>query len=181
MRKIKRDLTFKICVFGEKNVGKSSLIKAATRKEFNKLTRPPVIIDIETKELIIDSIKIVLQIWVLRFDFQFEFLFPIFLSGTLGGIFLYDITKFSSLSNIEKWITIFRTYLFNDQNNIPLAMVGGKCDLFYKRTVPKEFAEELSQKYKFVKYFECSSKTGKNVDILFEFLTKSIMKIEGYF
>ncbi|MFX1574957.1 MAG: Rab family GTPase [Promethearchaeota archaeon] len=180
MIEISRDLTFKICIFGEKNVGKSSLIKVATQKEFNRLTRPPAIIDIETKNLTINSTKVVLQIWILRFDFQFEFFFPLFLRGASGGIFLFDITDFSSLRNVEKWITTFRTCLCTNRKNIPIVMAGGKCDLFYKRKIPKEFAEEISHRYEFINYFECSSKIGENIEILFEFLTKSIMKYEGY-
>jgi small GTP-binding protein len=177
---IKRDLTFKICLFGERNVGKSSLINAITQKEFNKEIKPPPIIDIKTTDLTINSLKIILQIWILRFDFQFEFLFPIFLTGTSAGIFMYDITKFSSISNVNKWITLFLANLSNDRKNIPLVMVGGKYDLYFKRIVPLEFAKEVSQKYKFCKYFECSSKTGENVDKLFISLSKITMKHNGY-
>ena len=180
MVEISRSLTFKICLFGEKNVGKSSLIQAVTQKGFIKETRPPAIIDIETKHLTINSFKIILQIWILRFDFQFEFLFPIFLRGSSGGIFMFDITKFSSISNVEKWIKMFKASLSNDRKNIPVIMVGGKCDLYFKRTISEKYAEKISQKYKFFKYFECSSKTGENIDMLFKFLTRSIMKFDGY-
>ena len=38
-----------------------------------------------------------------------------------------------------------------------------------------------NKKFKFIKYFECSAKTGQNVDKIFEFLTRAIMKSEGYF
>ena len=180
MVEIRRDLTFKICLFGEKNVGKSSLIQAVTQKGFNKETKPPTIIDIETKYLTINSFKVVLQIWILRFDFQFEFLFPIFLRGTSGGIFMYDITKFSSISNVEKWITTFKASLSNDRKKIPLLMVGGKLDLHKKRVLSRKYAKKISKKYNFFKYFECSSKTGENIDKLFKFLTRSIMKFNGY-
>jgi len=177
---ISRDLTFKICLFGEKDVGKSSLIQAVTQKGFSKETRPPAIIDIETKHLTINSFKTVLQIWILRFDFQFDFLFPIFLRGTSGGIFMFDITKFPSISNVERWITTFKKSLSNDRKKIPLVMVGGKCDLYFKRTIPEKYAEKISQKYEFFRYFECSSKTGENLGKVFKFLTRTIMKFNGY-
>lgn len=36
--------------------------------------KPPTLVDIEIKDLTINSFKIALQIWILRFGFQFEFL-----------------------------------------------------------------------------------------------------------
>lgn len=35
--------------------------------------KPPTLVDIEIKDLTINSFNIALQIWILRFGFQFEF------------------------------------------------------------------------------------------------------------
>ena len=59
-------------------------------------------------------------------------------------------------------------------------MVGGKLDLYKERVISRKYAKKISKKYKIVKNFECSSKTGENVDKIFEFLTRSILKIESY-
>ncbi len=60
-------------------------------------------------------------------------------------------------------------------------MVGGKLDLQEIRIISQKKAKKIVKKFKFIKYFECSAKTGENVDKIFEFLTRSIMKSEGYF
>lgn len=93
---------------------------------------------------------------------------------------MYDITKFSSINNVEKWIMTIRTNLCKERNRIPIIMVGGKCDLYSSRTVPEKYAEKVANKYKFFNYFECSSKTGENIDKLFKFLTLGIMNFDGY-
>ncbi|MHA1107203.1 MAG: hypothetical protein ACTSPN_16030 [Promethearchaeota archaeon] len=67
-----------------------------------------------------------------------------------------------------------------DKKKVPLLMVGGKSDLHKERVISRKYAEKISKKYKIVKNFECSSKTGENVDKIFEFLTRSILKVENY-
>jgi len=175
-----KDLIFKICIFGEKNVGKFLLIHTFALETFNKKTKPPMGVDIAVKTLTIDSFKITLQIWILGTELSFKFIFPAFTRGAAGGIFMYDITKYSSLRNIEDWLLAFKESLSDDKKEIPIVMVGGKLDLFKKRMISRRSAKKISKKYKLFKYFECSSKTGKNVDKMFEFLTKTIMKFEGY-
>ncbi len=101
--------------------------------------------------------------------------------GVSGGIFMYDITNYSSINNLEKWLILFNDNLSNDKKKVPLLMVGGKLDLHKERVISRKYAKKISKKYKIVKNFECSSKTGENVDKIFEFLTRAIMKSEGYF
>ncbi len=59
-------------------------------------------------------------------------------------------------------------------------MIGGKLDLQEIRIISQKKAKKIVKKFKFIKYFECSAKTGENVDKIFEFLTRTIMKSEGY-
>jgi len=172
-----KELIYKICLFGDKSVGKTSLTQACIQK---KKAKPPVCIEIAIKNLTINSSKIILQIWNLRSGPQFQFIFPSFIKGISGGIFMYDITNYSSIKHIEKWLTIFNDNLFNDKKKVPLLMVGGKLDLHKERVISRKYAKKISKKYKIVKNFECSSKTGENVDKIFEFLTRSILKVESY-
>ncbi len=180
VQEIDKDIIFKICIFGEKNVGKTSLIRTFAPETSNKEIKPPMGIDIAVKTLTIDSSKITFQIWILGTELSFKFIFSAFTMGASGGIFIYDITKYSSLRNIEDWLIAFKESLFGDKKETPILMVGGKSDLSKKRMISRRSAKKISKKYKFFKYFECSSKTGRNVDKMFEFLARTIMKFKGY-
>ena len=58
-------------------------------------------------------------------------------------------------------------------------MVGAKFDLHEQRQVEVEDATELAQKHGMAGYFECSSKTGENVETIFTEITKLMMKKAG--
>ncbi len=180
VQEINKDLILKICIFGDMNVGKTELLRTYVPEMFNKQKKPPTCIDIAVKTLKIGSSKIALQIWILGSELSFKFIFSAFSRGASGGIFMYDITKYSSLENIEDWLVAFKESLSDDKKEIPTLMVGGKLDLSKERMISRRSAKKISKKYKFFKYFECSSKTGKNVDKMFEFLTRTIMKFEHY-
>lgn len=124
--------------------------------------------------------KVTLQIWIFRSDPQFKFLFPSFTGGASGGILMYDITNHSSIKNIENWISTFKQSLFNYKKKFPLLLVGGKLDLQEQRIISQKKAKRIAKKLKFIKYFECSSKTGENVEIIFKFLSRAIIDSEGY-
>jgi len=175
-----KELTYKICLFGDRNVGKTELLQAYVPEMFVKQTKPPTSINLAIKNLTINSSKIMLQIWILGSELSFKFIFPAFTKGASGGIFMYDITKYSSLRNIEDWLIAFKESLSDDKKEIPILMVVGKVDLSKELMISRRSAKKVSKKYKIVKYFECSPKTGKNVDKIFEFLTRSILKVERY-
>jgi len=178
---INKHLIHKICIFGGQNVGKTSLIQKFAPEAFNIKRKPPSYINIAVKDLTINSTKVTLQIWILGSAIDFKLIMPIFGKGSSGGIFMYDITKHSSLLNVKDWLNAFKQGLSNDKKKIPILMVGGKLDLQEIRIISQKKAKKIVKKFKFIKYFECSAKTGENVDKIFEFLTRAIMKSEGYF
>ena len=55
-------------------------------------------------------------------------------------------------------------------------MVGGKIDLVDKKSIETEEAMELSNKYGLYGYFECSSKTGENIEEIFKFIANKMIE-----
>jgi len=137
-------------------------------------------LDIGIKRFTIENGKLTLQLWDLAGDSNFRLLFPTYIRGSSGGIFMYDITRKSTLQKIDDWLIHIKRQFNGVNKPIPILIVGGKSDLDEKREANIEDAIKLSKSYKILDFIECSGKTGQNVDKLFNILTNAIIKNEGF-
>ena len=81
-------------------------------------------------------------------------------------ILLYDITKIRSFNHINIYLKQIKKYLsFYDKEgkNPNFCLVGNKVDLESERKVNNEFINNCIKNNK-IKYYEISTKTGKNVN-----------------
>jgi len=120
-----------------------------------------------------------LQLWDFGGEDRFRFLLPKYVSGSSGGIFMYDITRYSTLKNVEDWLEIFREeYTAKKQpgETLPIIMVGGKKDLEDKRSIPRTEAKRFVRTQNLFAYDECSAKTGENVELIFEELSRDLLR-----
>ena len=173
------DGSFKLCIFGDDGVGKTTLIHRYATKVFDEDIKMTVGADFYEKDLEIDGKKIIIRIWVFGGEQRFKVLLPSFAKGADGGIFMFDITRYTSVKNIDDWLSIFEKNVREKEIHIPIIMVGGKLDLQEKRSVETEDAVELSEKYNLQGYFECSPKIGVNVEEIFEYITRKMMEFTG--
>ncbi len=92
---------------------------------------------------------------------------------------MYDITRYSTLKNIKDWLEIFREeYTSRKQPGeaLPIIMVGGKKDLEDKRSIPGYEAKKFVRTQNLYAYEECSAKTGENVELIFEELSRELLR-----
>ena len=176
---IDREGAFKLCIFGDGGVGKTTLVNRYLTKVFDEDIKMTVGADFYVKDLEVDGKKVVIRIWDFGGEERFKVLLPSFAKGADGGIFMYDITRYTSVKNVDDWLSIFEKNVREKQIQIPIIMVGGKIDLQEKRSVETEDAVELSEKHNLQGYFECSSKTGDRVEDIFESITRKMMKYTG--
>ena len=87
----------------------------------------------------------------------------------------------SSLINLEEWLKILRKAPDEEHHYFPLLLVGGKADLELegKRVTEREYAYEHGKKYNLFEGMECSSKTGLNVELIFETLARKMLGNSG--
>ena len=84
--------------------------------------------------------------------------------------------KFKLISTISSLFTTDwqKDLARNASENTPVFLIGNKIDLESTRKITKQEAEEFAAAHKF-KYFEVSAKTGSNVSMAFEELTKEML------
>ncbi|MHA2008940.1 MAG: Rab family GTPase [Promethearchaeota archaeon] len=176
MSKIEQKLAFKICVFGDGGVGKTTLIRRFVTRIFERDIKMTIGADFSVKNVEVDNRNVTLRIWDFAGEDRFRVLLPAFAKGADGGIFMYDTTRYSTIAQIRDWLSIFEYFVAEAKTQIPIIMVGGKIDLENMRSVKSEEARELSRNFDLKGCFECSSKTGNNVEEIFEFIAKTMIE-----
>ena len=172
--------TFKICIFGDGGVGKTTLIQKYVSGFFKESTKMTIGLDIATKVIEIKDWSVKLQLWDFGGEERFRFFLPAYARGSFAGIFVYDITRYASLRNFDLWLNTFKKGVDFEISPIPLLMVGAKLDLEDSRSIPIEEALDFAQIKNIFEVIECSSKTGENVESIFECITLQILKNKGF-
>ncbi len=180
MMKQSPSIPFKIVIFGDAAVGKTTLIDRYTTGVFSDKSTTTLGVDFYVKKLEVKGRKVSLQLWDFMGQERFRVLLPKFVAGAKGGVFMFDITRADTLKDINAWVEVIKECHDQKGRLIPLILVGGKLDLEILRAVDPFYGKKLVEQYKqFVKYIECSSKTGQNIELIFSSLAEEMLKREG--
>ena len=169
------DAMFKVVFFGDGGVGKTTLINRYLTGVFKGDSVITIGVDFHVKKVEIGGKQVSLQIWDFAGEDRFRFLMPSYVAGASGGIFMFDITRYTSLLNFNDWIGIFKQGYKGDNNQLPVLMVGGKSDLEYKRAVSRKEAFQIAKEHNLFGFIECSSKNGQNVVDVFEEISRLML------
>ena len=168
------DATFKIIIFGDPNVGKKTLCGGFLRDLFVSDRTMTIGVDFEVKSLTVDGQKVKLQLFYFGGEERFRFLLPTYVRGARGGLFLYDITNYSSLAHIDDWLSVIRKEI-RAEDRFPIIIVGNKADLVEEREVSSADAAKIAKSRNVNGFIEISTKTGENVEKAFEALTRLML------
>lgn len=170
------DNQYKVCILGDSAVGKTTLTHRYLSGVFKESYKLTLGMDFYVKKLHLNGNKIALHIWDFAGEDKFRFLLSSTLVGTHGAIFMYDLTRYNTFKNLTDWLTVFDNSNQTHNQEVPKVLVGGKLDLMENRTISQEEAKSFTNENNFLEYLECSSKTGENIDIVFDIISRIMVK-----
>lgn len=170
--------TFKIVIFGDSGTGKTTLTHRFLTNFFKQDISMTLGVDFLSKDVEINGERVKLQIWDFAGEERFRFLFPSYLKGANGAIFMYDITNYGSLAHVDNWFAIVDNAIANKEvdNKLSIIFVGGKVDLIHLKEISTKKAMQIAKSMEAKGFIECSSKTGENVSKIFDLLGRLIFK-----
>lgn len=162
---------FKVVILGDASVGKTTLTYRFITGDFLQTLKSSIGTTLYSKLLEYKGDPIKLQIWDFAGEKRFRFLLPGYIEGANGAFLMYDITSSNSFLHLQEWLDVVR----QQEGHIPVMLIGSKLDLKKYRTVNKEEGLSVAKQYGLFSFTELSSKSGENVDIAIEQMTKILL------
>jgi small GTP-binding protein len=161
---------------GDGGVGKTSMILKYTQNTFRENYIMTIGSNFATKTVDLPeypNLRVKLQIWDLAGQQHFSFVRPPFYRGAASIIYVFDLTRKSSFSNLLNW----KAEVEKVVNDKPYVLVGNKLDLTTRtRKVDKKDGESLKKKLNAIAFFETSAKEGIMIDDVFKETTLGILR-----
>ncbi|MFX0072371.1 MAG: Rab family GTPase [Candidatus Hermodarchaeota archaeon] len=167
-----KPIVLKVLTAGEGGVGKTTLLHRYVEGKFSSETKMTIGVEFFLKELNIDGQQVMLQLWDFGGQDRFRFLLESYVIGARGALLMFDLTRTMTLENIEQWVNICR----KEDSKLPILFLGSKSDLVNDICIKEDYIQELQDHFELFDYLNISSKTGENVELSFEHLTREILK-----
>ncbi len=172
----------KLCLIGDGGVGKTTLTNRILTGIFNPATKMTIGIDFQLFKLdILDPISdppkkesLDIQIWDFGGQQHFRFMQPRFMEGAVGGLLMFDLTRYSTTQNLGEWLQIWHE---NCRPGAPLYLVGSKFDRIVETGGEEsalETCKEVSEEFNIEKYYITSAKSGYSLDIILDSIAKDM-------
>ncbi|XP_066155560.1 ras-related protein Rap1 [Euwallacea fornicatus] len=163
---------YKIVVLGSGGVGKSALTVQFVQGIFVE-KYDPTIEDSYRKQVEVDGQQCMLEILDTAGTEQFTAMRDLYMKNGQGFVLVYSITAqstFNDLQDLREQILRVK-----DTDDVPMVLVGNKCDLEDERVVGKEQGIALSRQFNCA-FMETSAKAKINVNDIFYDLVRQINK-----
>lgn len=166
------DYKFKILLLGDPHVGKTSMMHRYVENKFQSDYTSTLGIKFLNKKILLNNKIISLSIWDVAGQGKWTSFKHIYYKGTQFVIFIFDVINRTSFLNLPFWINDFK-----EKATIPyeFGVIVNKIDL-ENRVVSYRDLDMLKSYLPDITFVEeCSAKTGRNVEKVFNLITKTLI------
>jgi len=163
-----KEIMLKLVLLGSPATGKTSLINRYVQHSFEEDYNSTLGVNIVVKEMILEERDTLVKLifWDIAGQEKYDLSRQMFFQGCVGGLFVYDITRPSTLYDIEKkWLPDLRKH---GNEKAPYLLIGNKNDLEEMRAISTKEGEEFSNRLNSIEFMETSAKSGENVEKAFK-------------
>ena len=164
--------SFRAVVIGESSVGKTCIVNRFIRNKFNSAEANTVGAIYETFTDTRNGNTFEVQIWDTAGQEKFRSLAPAYFRGSNAALAVFDMSKRSTFTCLESWISDFRTVA--GESSVVI-VVGNKADLTDHIQVSANEAKEWATARNML-FYEASAKTGMGVREIFQGLVDVLSK-----
>ena len=163
----------KIVLIGDSTVGKTSLLYRFIEGRFIEDRLCTICVDFKTKSIRIDQSTIAkLTVWDTAGQEKYRAITSNYYRDANGVILIYDVANKSTFKNLNMWLNDINNK--NLRESISIILVANKIDL-PNREISYEEGDDFAQKNNLL-YCETSIKEGKNIEDVFEMITRDIIE-----
>ena len=163
----------KIVLIGDSTVGKTSLLYRFIEGRFIEDRLCTICADFKTKSIRIDQSTIAkLTVWDTAGQEKYRAITSNYYRDANGVILIYDVANKSTFKNLNMWLNDINNK--NLRESISIILVANKIDL-PNREISYEEGDDFAQKNNLL-YCETSIKEGKNIEDVFEMITRDIIE-----
>ncbi|GAB1224100.1 hypothetical protein ENUP19_0173G0002 [Entamoeba nuttalli] len=170
---------YKLVALGKNGSGKTTVLNRFFYGELVEMYDPGIEEDYRTV-MKIDDISIIIDVADTFGEDGFSAMRDISIRQGDGFILIYSITSkesFEEMKRIYEWI--YRVKDKDENEVLPIIVVGNKCDLENERQVTKEEGIEYADSIK-SPFIESSAKTNENINQIFDIITRNVFEYKSY-
>jgi Ras-related protein Rab-11A len=165
------DHVIKVVFIGDSAVGKTNILSRFCRDEYIHNSQSTVGVEFASKLIETEKgKKIKVQIWDTAGQERFKSITNTYYYRSQGALVVFDITKYSSFENVDRWVNQLRQFAGNE---VVIILVGNKSDLKSTRSVNKNEALEKAASLGGLEYIETSALNNSQITETFTILVNS--------
>lgn len=163
-------VSFKCCLLGDSNAGKSCLAIRFSRGTYYDYTEATIGAAFLTQTVQLEDCIIRFELWDTAGQERYRSLAPMYYRGAAAAVVVFDVTNRESFEGAKSWVKELQR---RGDPSVVIALAGNKADIKEGRVVEAAEASDYARDQGII-YMDTSAKTGQNVTDIFVAIARKL-------